>query len=170
MALPGVVVIRRLRTCAFFLIKPNMCCDFYNVKILLDSPPMGAYCIFTLERFTSTPSTDDNLQKGWRHSRQHCSPPAWRRIMDIATRILSGSPWWVYGLLALLIWLGLQAARPRTVSLSRVLISPALFIGWGIVHLMLRSNFSHALLLLVTAASGPPFSRLLTPTHSPLSA
>src|SRR5260370_39595968 len=48
------------------------------------------------------------LAKGWRHSRQHCSPPAWRRIMDIATRILSGSPWWVYGLLALLIWLGLQ--------------------------------------------------------------
>src|SRR5260370_7173533 len=82
-------------------------------------------CIFTLERYTSTPSTDDNLQKGWRHSRQHCSPPAWRRIMDIATRILSGSPWWVYGLLALLIWLALQAASPPPLPLTPVPTPPA---------------------------------------------
>ncbi len=82
--------------------------------------------------------------------------------MDIATRILSGSPWWVYGLLALLIWLGLQAARPRTVSLSRVLIAPAVFIGWGIVSLMLRSNFSDALIWLGTAACGAAFVVLVT--------
>src|SRR5260370_15752935 len=105
------------------------------------------------------------LAKGWRHSRQHCSPPAWRRIMDIATRILSGSPWWVYGLLALLIWLGLQAARPRTVSLSRVLIAPAVFIGWGIVRLMLRANFSDVLIWLGTAVRGAAFAVPVTPFH-----
>jgi hypothetical protein len=82
--------------------------------------------------------------------------------MDIAIRILSGSPWWVYGLLALLVWLGLQAARPRTVSLSRVLIAPAVFIAWGIVSLMLRADFSDALVWLGTAACGAAFAGLVT--------
>jgi hypothetical protein len=82
--------------------------------------------------------------------------------MDIATRFLSGTPWWVYGLLALLVWLGLQAARPRTVSLSRVLIAPAVFIGWGIVSLMLRSNVSDAVVWLGTAACGAAFAVLVT--------
>jgi hypothetical protein len=46
--------------------------------------------------------------------------------------ILQNTPWWVFALFALLVWLGLQALRPRTLPIWRLLITPAVFIGWGI--------------------------------------
>src|SRR5262245_26558916 len=39
--------------------------------------------------------------------------------------ILQNSPWWAYVLLGLLIWLGLQALRPRTLPIWRLTIVPA---------------------------------------------
>jgi hypothetical protein len=46
--------------------------------------------------------------------------------------ILRNSPWWAYALLALLIWFGIQALRPRSLSIWRLAIVPLVFIGWGI--------------------------------------
>lgn len=60
------------------------------------------------------------------------------------TAILTSTPWWVFLLLALLVALGVQALRQRSVPLARVFITPALFIGWGLSSL-------------VTAAKATPF-------------
>jgi hypothetical protein len=54
--------------------------------------------------------------------------------------ILQNSPWWVYLLLVLLIWLGLQALRPRTLPVWRLTIVPAVFIGWGIASILTQSK------------------------------
>ena len=44
--------------------------------------------------------------------------------MDIAWRILTNTPIWVFALLALLIWLGSLSFRPRKTELRRLLIVP----------------------------------------------
>jgi hypothetical protein len=54
--------------------------------------------------------------------------------------ILRNSPSWVYVLLALLIWLGLQSMRPRTVPVWRLTIIPVVFIGWGIASIFVQSK------------------------------
>lgn len=51
-------------------------------------------------------------------------------------RIVTGAPWWVFPLLALLIVLGIRATRPRAAALPRVLIVPAVFIAWGMSGLV----------------------------------
>ena len=50
--------------------------------------------------------------------------------------VVSGIPLWVYALLALLVWLGLQARRTREVGLARLLATPAAFILWGLASLL----------------------------------
>jgi hypothetical protein len=49
--------------------------------------------------------------------------------------ILQNTPWWVFALFVLLMWLGFQALKPRTLPIWRLLITPAVFIGWGITSL-----------------------------------
>ncbi|HYX62958.1 MAG TPA: hypothetical protein VE935_01920 [Burkholderiales bacterium] len=58
--------------------------------------------------------------------------------MDIGS-ILHGTPAWVFVLFAALLVLGVQALRTRRVAPWRLLAVPALFIGWGLVTLALRS-------------------------------
>ncbi|MGP0093275.1 MAG: DUF6622 family protein [Xanthobacteraceae bacterium] len=70
--------------------------------------------------------------------------------------IVQHTPWWVFALLALLIWLGSQALKPRTLRVWRLLITPVIFIGWGIASLALRSLSAPVLIVdwLVAAAVG----------------
>ncbi len=56
--------------------------------------------------------------------------------MPNLTAILTSTPWWVFLLLALLVALGVQALRQRSVPLARVFITPAVFIGWGLSSLV----------------------------------
>jgi hypothetical protein len=69
--------------------------------------------------------------------------------------IIQGTPVWVYLLIALLLYLGIQATRPRTVSLVRAFITPAIFIAWGLVSLFARPTLSPVLILdwLLTAGA-----------------
>jgi hypothetical protein len=60
--------------------------------------------------------------------------------------ILHNTPWWVFALFALLMWLGFQALRPRKLPIWRLLITPAIFIGWGITSLALQSMSSPILI------------------------
>jgi hypothetical protein len=60
--------------------------------------------------------------------------------------ILQHTPWWVFALFGLLVWLGIQALRPRTLPIWRLLITPAVFIGWGLTSLALRSTSSPVLI------------------------
>jgi hypothetical protein len=52
--------------------------------------------------------------------------------------ILWRTPWWAYALLIVLIIFGVQALRDRTLPVWRLLIIPAVFIGWGLLSLAQR--------------------------------
>ena len=56
-------------------------------------------------------------------------------LLEIARHI----PIWVYLLLGYLVFVGVQALRPRIRSVWRMLIVPAVFIVWGLVGLAQRS-------------------------------
>src|SRR5579863_140752 len=82
-------------------------------------------------------------------------------MITAAMNILLHTPWWVFAVFASLLALGLQALRPRVVALWRLLLTPAIFIAWGLVSLALRlapaSPITGALLVLdwlAAAAAG----------------
>lgn len=52
--------------------------------------------------------------------------------------ILSGTPLWVYGLFAYLMWLGARSLKPGRVPVRKVAILPAIFIIWGLSGLFGR--------------------------------
>jgi uncharacterized protein DUF6622 len=71
--------------------------------------------------------------------------------------VLLHTPWWVFAVFALLLVFGVQALRPRVVPLWRLLVTPGVFITWGLVSLVLRLTPSSPLVLpdwLVAAAVG----------------
>lgn len=51
------------------------------------------------------------------------------------TRILQGTPLWVYALFAALAWLGARRLQPQTLPLARVWLVPAIFVIWGLAGL-----------------------------------
>jgi hypothetical protein len=59
--------------------------------------------------------------------------------MNIIWAILVGTPPWVFVLFALLVGLGIQQLRPRTVHLARIFIVPAVFLAWGLFALWMRA-------------------------------
>ena len=68
-------------------------------------------------------------------------------MMPMALGILRGTPWWVFLLAALLVWLGVRALRPRVTSVVRVLITPAVFVTWGVVSFVAGGRWSPAFAL-----------------------
>jgi len=52
--------------------------------------------------------------------------------MQFAWQILIHTALWAFALLAFLVWQGIKAMRPRTVTIWRSLIVPAVFIAWGL--------------------------------------
>jgi len=61
--------------------------------------------------------------------------------------IIQHTPLWAFAVLAVLVLFGVQALRPRTIALWRLMVIPAVFIGWGVISLFARSTQSPALLL-----------------------
>jgi hypothetical protein len=59
--------------------------------------------------------------------------------MNIVIAILSGTPWWVFALLALLVGLGVQQLKPRVVRLPRIAVVPGVFLAWGLIALSTRA-------------------------------
>lgn len=55
------------------------------------------------------------------------------------TSFITGVPWWVALVLALLVWRGWQASTTRIVAFRTIFIGPAIFIGWGVVSLVTRA-------------------------------
>ena len=51
--------------------------------------------------------------------------------MDFAVAVVTHTPWWVFAVLAYLIWMGVKGLEPRTVPLARVFVTPTVFIVWG---------------------------------------
>src|SRR6478735_9330448 len=60
--------------------------------------------------------------------------------------ILLNTQWWAFAVFALLIVLGLVARRSRTVSVWRLMIAPAVFIGWGVVKFAYQQPASATML------------------------
>ncbi len=52
--------------------------------------------------------------------------------MKFALGIVTHTPLWAWALLAYLVWLGIKAMQPRTTTIWRALIVPAIFIVWGL--------------------------------------
>ena len=61
--------------------------------------------------------------------------------MDIGS-ILHDTPAWVFVLFAVLMVFGVQALRTRSVAPWRLLVVPAVFIGWGLATFALRAAAS----------------------------
>ena len=78
--------------------------------------------------------------------------------MGTATAILTNTPPWVFALLALLIWQGCLALRPRSQPLARMLIVPAVFFLMGLSRLALGGRSID--LVLVWVASAAVFATL----------
>jgi hypothetical protein len=55
--------------------------------------------------------------------------------MQFALGIITHTPIWAWILLAYLIWQGIKAMQPRTGTIWRALIVPAIFIVWGLSRL-----------------------------------
>jgi hypothetical protein len=62
--------------------------------------------------------------------------------------ILLNTPWWVFALFVMLVLLGVQALRPRTIPVWRLLITPGVFIAWGLISLTLQPSVSSSFLWL----------------------
>lgn len=58
--------------------------------------------------------------------------------MGMLGGILGGTPLWVWGLLALLIWLGSLGLKRRRMALRRLAIVPIVFVIWGLSGLAAR--------------------------------
>jgi hypothetical protein len=56
-------------------------------------------------------------------------------------------PWWVFLLLAFLVWRGWQASKSRAIPLRTLFVGPAIFIGWGVASLVSRATTAPALAL-----------------------
>ena len=65
--------------------------------------------------------------------------------LNMLPAILAHTPWWVFAVLAVLILTGVQALRPRVVAVWRLLLVPAIFIGWGVISAVQRSAAAPAL-------------------------
>jgi hypothetical protein len=83
-------------------------------------------------------------------------------LVAVASGILRGTPWWVFLLAALLVWLGLRSLRPRVTTVVRVLVTPAVFITWGLASLTAGGRSSPTLVpvWLLTAMAGLAFAVL----------
>ena len=70
--------------------------------------------------------------------------------------ILSGTPWWVYAVLSVLIYSGIQATKPRSWPLARIAVVPVVFTAWGIASLVLAPALGSSLIAtwVATAAVG----------------
>ena len=73
--------------------------------------------------------------------------------MWTAVIILANTPPWVFALLALLIWQGCMALRPRSQPLARMLIIPAVFFLMGLSRLLLVGKSIDLVLVWMAAAA-----------------
>jgi hypothetical protein len=85
--------------------------------------------------------------------------------MQFALGIITHTPLWAWILLAYLVWQGIKAmGRPRTTTIWRALIVPAVFIIWGVSRIGLgqQGNLSPLLAWIVAALALMPVG-VITP-------
>src|SRR5687767_4801917 len=77
-------------------------------------------------------------------------------LVAMAFSILRGTPWWVFLLATVLVWLGLRSLQPRVTTVVRVLVTPAVFLAWGLAGLTVGGRPSPTIVVvwLLTAVAG----------------
>ncbi|MBR0756050.1 hypothetical protein JQ604_28080 [Bradyrhizobium jicamae] len=83
--------------------------------------------------------------------------------MPFAYGILTHTPLWAWLLLGYLVWQGIKATQPRTTTIWRALIVPAVFIVWGVSRLGLRQDSIWPLIAWGTAVVALVPVGILTP-------
>jgi len=73
--------------------------------------------------------------------------------MRFALGIITHTPLWAWILLAYLVWQGFKGMQPRTTTIWRALIVPAIFIAWGLSRIGLgqRAGFEPLIAWMVAA-------------------
>jgi|SRR5579871_434025 len=74
--------------------------------------------------------------------------------IGLVLTVLQNTPWWVWVLLATLTLLGLQARRPRRLRVVRALVTPGVFMAWGLTSLAARGTPGVIATWLAAAALG----------------
>ena len=72
---------------------------------------------------------------------------SWPIAAQLPFQILIHTPWWVFPAFAFILRSGIQALKPRTLSIGQLMIVPFIFIAWGVVSLIMRSTSSPILLV-----------------------
>jgi hypothetical protein len=62
--------------------------------------------------------------------------------MRAIVQIIAGTPWWVWILFVLLLWIGVRALKTSAAPFWRLLILPAVFFVWGVVGVVTRYPIS----------------------------
>lgn len=60
--------------------------------------------------------------------------------MKLLSGLLHGTPLWVFALFGYLVWVGVRSLAPNVRKVSRVWITPVIFIAWGVAGLLMRSG------------------------------
>jgi hypothetical protein len=60
--------------------------------------------------------------------------------MNLLSGLLHGTPIWVFALFGYLVWAGIRGLTVSARKVSRVWITPAIFIAWGVIGLAMRSG------------------------------
>src|SRR5579864_1709327 len=79
--------------------------------------------------------------------------------------ILRGTPWWVFALFALLIYLGLRATKPRVGGWPRAVLSAGIFMIWGVATLSIAPGPARALVWALAAGAGGALALLTVRFH-----
>jgi hypothetical protein len=58
--------------------------------------------------------------------------------MKLLNGLLQGTPIWVFALFGYLVWVGIKGLTVSERKVSRVWITPAIFIAWGVIGLLMR--------------------------------
>jgi hypothetical protein len=62
--------------------------------------------------------------------------------MNVIFGIISGTPLWVWLLLALLVWQGMKATRPQTIAIWHALLLPVIFTIWGLSRIGINQQMT----------------------------
>jgi hypothetical protein len=82
--------------------------------------------------------------------------------IGLVLAVLQNTPWWVWVLLATLTLLGVQASRPRRMRVVRALITPGVFVAWGLASLASRGTPGVVAAWLAAAALGAALGLAVT--------
>lgn len=67
--------------------------------------------------------------------------------------IITGTPKWVWGIFAYLIFVGIKASKPTQTTASRLTIAPMMFTCWSLYSMAQKTSFDLLLLYWIIAAT-----------------